>query len=231
MSVNWIIAYNRLFEIINTDGDTYYSGSAFLRMAQEVDDSIPSYAQFIEMRNQKGLSTSRQDYYWDVINTLQEPQKYQLFRLFIEALEPCNKEATENIKAVVFGSGAAVPTTVIPQNLWNSEKLNSSLKNIDNAIDTQQFNRAVTLTYTCLEGLYKSYVRKNIPEHVHVTDLLPLSKLVKNHISEQLRTKGSFPEQIVNSIPTITNAVANSRNDFSESHFDKDANKWLAIFA
>lgn len=41
----------------------------------------------------------------------------------------------------------------------------------------------------------------------------------------------AFPEQIVNAIPTLTNAVANSRNGFSESHFAEDSHRWLAIFA
>ncbi len=108
---------------------------------------------------------------------------------------------------------------------------NISLKDIDNAIDAQNFNRAVTLAYSCLEGLYKAYVRKNIPEKSHVIGLLPLVKLVKNHISEKLKENGNFPEQIVNSISTITHAVASSRNGFSESHFNDDANKWLAVFA
>jgi len=231
MSVNWIAAYNRLFKIINEQGDTYYSGSAFIQMAQEVDDGIANYNQFIQMRRQSGQSTSRKDFYWDIINSLNEQQKYQFFRLFIEALEQHAKEEVEGLRSVVFGGGSAVPTAVIPQNLWSSEKLNLSLKEIDNAIDAQQFNRAVTLAYTCIEGLYKAYVRENIPEQANISDLMPLAKLVKDNISEQLRAKGNFPEQIVNSIPTITNAVANSRNGFSESHFDKDANKWLAIFA
>lgn len=43
---------------------------------------------------------------------------------------------------------------MVPLDLWNSEKLNNSLKDIDRAIDSQQFNRATTLAYTCLEGLY-----------------------------------------------------------------------------
>lgn len=231
MSVNWIAAYNRLFNIINQQGDTYYSGSKFIRMAQQVDDSLPNYNQFIQMRNQLGLSTSRNDFYWDIINSLEEEQRYQLFRLFIDTLEPFAKDAIEGVRSVVFGGGYAVPTTVIPQKLWSSEKLNLSLKDIDNAINSKQFNRAVTLAYTCLEGLYKAYVRENIPNQSHVTDLIPLSKLVKNHISDELSKSGSFPQQIVNSIPTITNSVANSRNGFSESHFDKDANKWLALFA
>jgi hypothetical protein len=72
MSVNWISAYNKLFKIINSQGDTYYSGSAFLKLAQQVDDGMPNYNQFIQMRNQQGLSTSRKDFYWDVINGLQD---------------------------------------------------------------------------------------------------------------------------------------------------------------
>jgi len=63
MSVNWIAAYNRLFTIINTQGDTYYSGPEFIRMAQQVDVGIPNYNHFIQIRNQCGLSTSRKDFY------------------------------------------------------------------------------------------------------------------------------------------------------------------------
>ena len=47
---------------------------------------------------------------------------------------------------------------------------------------------------------------------------------------QKLQAKGDFPEEIVNTIPTLTNGIANSRNSFSESHFAKDANKWLAIY-
>lgn len=231
MSVNWISAYNHLFKVINTEGGTYYSGSAFIQIAQQVDDSIPNYNEFIKQRRLRQQSTSRKDFYWDIINSLEETQKYQLFLLFIEALEPYTNNNIESVKSLVFGGGMAVPTTVIPQKLWNSEKLNSSLKEIDNAIDAQQFNRAVTLAYTCLEGLYKTYVKENIPEKSQTTEIIPLSKLVKNSILDKSRETGNCPEEIINSIPTITNGIANSRNSFSESHFSNDANKWLAIYA
>jgi hypothetical protein len=144
MNVDWIAAYNKLFKIINNNtDDNYYSGSSFLQMAQQVDDRIPNYTQFIKARKQQGLSTSRKDFYWDVINDLQEEQKYRLFRLFIEALDSCKE--IENVRAAVFDDGMAAPITIIPQNLWNSEKLNSSLKEIDSAIDAQQFNREVAI--------------------------------------------------------------------------------------
>lgn len=89
----------------------------------------------------------------------------------------------------------------------------------------------MTLAYTCLEGLYKSYVKKHIPTSDHITDLMPLSKLVRTDIDSKLSVTGSYPAQMVTSISTLTSAIANSRNSFSDSHFDNDANKWLAIYS
>lgn len=40
-----------------------------------------------------------------------------------------------------------------------------------------------------------------------------------------------FSQEIVNAIATLTNAVANSRNGFSEPHFAGDSARWLALFA
>ncbi len=231
-SVNWIAAYNRLFLLFDKkDTPTYYSGPNFLRMAQQVEPGVPSYEQLIPLLQRQGKSTSRKSFYWDIIQGLPEPQRFQLFRLFIDDLEPHAKDEVDSIRTIVFGGGYAVPTTVVPLDLWNSDKLNRSLKDIDHAIDAQDYNRATTLAYTCLEGLYKAYIRKHVPARVDLSDLMQLCRVVKDDVAEKLRARGPFPEQIVNSIPTLTNAVANSRNGFSESHFADDAHKWLATFA
>ena len=231
-SVNWIAAYNRLFILLDRrDTPTYYSGPNFLRMVQQVDPGSPSYEQLMPLRNLQGKSTSRKSFYWDTILALPEQQKFQLFRLFIDELQPHAKDEVDAIRAIVFGGGYAVPTTVVPVDLWNSEKLNKSLKDIDQAIDAHQYNRATTLSYTCLEGLYKAYVRKHLPAQAALTDLMPLCKVVKDDISKKLQAQGPFPVEIVNAMPTLTNAIANSRNGFSESHFGDDSQRWLALFA
>lgn len=230
--VNWIAAYNRLFVLLDRSGTpTYYSGPNFLRMVQQVDPGSPSYDQLIPLRNQQGKSTSRKSFYWDIILGLPEQQRFQLFRLFIDELEPHTKDEVDAIRAIVFGGGYAVPTIVVPVDLWNSEKLNNSLKDIDHAIDAHHYNRATTLSYTCLEGLYKAYVRKHVPGQAGLTNLMPLCKVVKEDISKKLQAQGPFPVEIVNAMPTLTNAIANSRNGFSESHFGDDSQRWLAVFA
>ncbi|RYH42941.1 MAG: hypothetical protein EON54_17500, partial [Alcaligenaceae bacterium] len=217
--------------LLDRQGPTYHGGPAFIRMAQQIDQNIPNYRQLLDQRAGQGQSTSRRDFYWDIFKALNDEQKLQFFRIFIAELEPHAKDEVQDIRAIVFGGGFAVPLAMVPLDSWNSAKLNNSLKDIDHAIDAQQFNRAVTLAYTCLEGLYKSYVRKHVVAKADLTDLIQLCRVVKDDIAQKLRARGPFPMEIVNAIPTLTNAVANSRNSFSESHFADDANKWLAIFA
>lgn len=231
-SVNWISAYNRLFIMLDRrDTPTYCSGPSFLRMVQQVDPGSPSYEQLMPLRQRQGKSTSRKSFYWDIILELPEQQRFQLFRLFIDELAPYAKDEVDAIRSIVFGGGYAVPVTVVPVDLWNSEKLNKSLKDIDQAIDAHHYNRATTLSYTCLEGLYKAYVRKHVPSQAGLTDLMPLCKVVKDDISHKLQQQGPFPVEIVNAMPTLTNAIANSRNGFSESHFGDESQRWLALFA
>ncbi|MBX9800168.1 MAG: hypothetical protein K2Y13_11980 [Burkholderiaceae bacterium] len=231
-SVNWIAAYNYLFMAFNSENQALYvGGSTFCRMVQQVDPGSPSYQQLIALRQQQGKSTSRKDFYWDLIQDLPEEHRFRLYRVFVDHVEPHDKAAADNVRNIVFGGGQAVPVTIVPVDLWNSEKLNKSLKDIDQAIDTYHYNRATTLSYTCLEGLYKAYVRKHVPDQAGLTDLMPLCKVVKDDISKKLQAQGPFPVEIVNAMPTLTNAIANSRNGFSESHFGDDSQRWLALFA
>lgn len=232
VSVNWIAAYNYLFMALNSENPALYvGGSTFCRMVQQVDPGSPNYQQLIALRQQQGKSTSRKDFYWDLIQDLPEEQRFRLYRVFVDHVEPHDKAAADDVRNIVFGGGQAVPVTVVPVDLWNSEKLNKSLKDIDQAIDAHHYNRATTLSYTCLEGLYKAYVREHVPDQAGLTDLMPLCKVVKDDISKKLQAQGPFPVEIVNAMPTLTNAIANSRNGFSESHFGDDSQRWLALFA
>lgn len=232
MNISWMVAFKRLFPILDRSGETYHSGPAFIKMAQQINSSIPEYTTYIDQRNNQGKSTTRRVFYWDIIESMTESQKHDLFRLFIDSLEPFAKEDITDLKGYLYGKTAPVPRAAIPSDLMSSEKLSRSLEEIDRAIDVHDYNRAVTLTYTCLEGLYKAYCKKNLPGSESITELLPLAKTVKNDVLSKVRCNNTqAPEQIINTIPSITNAIANSRNGFSESHFDQDAQRWLAVYA
>ena len=230
--MQWVSAYSRLFGILDRkDTPAYHSGSAFIKVVQQFDRGLPNYSLYIDERNRLRESTTRRDFYWDILKNLDEPVRFEVFRAFIDIIEPHFPDDAQDLRVYMFGHGNPVPKATIPNNQWNSDKLNLMLSKIDTAIDTSNYNNAMTLAYTCLEGLYKSYVHKHAPANTHVTDLISLSKLVRADIDAKLSASGNYPAQMVTSISTLTGAIANSRNSFSDSHFDNDANKWLAIYS
>jgi hypothetical protein len=87
---NWDKAYLKLWKTIGPqDTATHYvGGSQFYKLVLELADDIPpSYSQFIEERRQKELSTSRVDYYKDLLNHLDEEKRKEFYvkmQLFLE---------------------------------------------------------------------------------------------------------------------------------------------------
>lgn len=80
-NTNWIVAWNKLWNLIGTQGKTYYiSGPTYLQLIGEIDNSIETnYNRYIEYRNDKGLSTSRRDYYRDLLDGLPEEKRYEFY--------------------------------------------------------------------------------------------------------------------------------------------------------
>lgn len=107
MTVNWIAAFNYLFASLNKSENTdlYVGGPTFCRMVQQVDPGSPSYQQLLALRQQQGKSNSRKDFYWDLIQGLPEEQRFRVYRVFVDHIEPHDKAAAENIRNIVFGGG------------------------------------------------------------------------------------------------------------------------------
>ena len=84
-NTNWIAAWNKLWKTIGdvpTELQYYYSGPRFLNTICEVDNSIESdYYKYIEYRNKKELSTSRKNYFRDLIDGLEVEKRYELYVL------------------------------------------------------------------------------------------------------------------------------------------------------
>ncbi len=102
-NTNWDKAYTKLWKIIGKQNDALYyiGGSQFFKFVLELTDDIPpSYSQYIEQRRNIDLSTSRVDYYKDLIDSLDEEKRFQLYvniQLFIE-----NETKTEKNKDFDF---------------------------------------------------------------------------------------------------------------------------------
>jgi len=84
--MNWVAIFNRLFEIINTQGDTYYGGTRFLNTIREVNYAVPNYQTYIQQRQEQGKSTSRRDYYFDLFMEQPENDRRQIALTILDTI-------------------------------------------------------------------------------------------------------------------------------------------------
>ena len=105
---NWDRAYHKLWKAIGEEGKAifYISGPKFYSFILDLYDNIPpSYNQYMEDRKEKApFSTSRVDYYKDLINLLDDDTRYQLYiniQIFIEdsILNKNNQDTNINISS------------------------------------------------------------------------------------------------------------------------------------
>lgn len=126
----------------------------------------------------------------------------------------------------------SVPRSTLPDTIWNSEKLEDVLMKMDESIKNGDYNLTLTYAYTSLEGLFKSFIKENIPEKEEVDKINQMSKIIREYIKNTLDNNNKkYSDEILNLITTITNAISNARNEFSDSHFDDSSDKWLADFS
>lgn len=93
---NWIRKYNDLFETINQqNSEAYFSGPRFLGIIKEFDQTYADYQQFISYRNEKGLSTSRKTYFFDILSQFQEDVRDQIIERIYEVANKAEKKPIE----------------------------------------------------------------------------------------------------------------------------------------
>jgi predicted transcriptional regulator len=89
---NWVKEYNKLLETMNTP-DSYFSGSKFISVIREFDPYHADYLQFIDHRNANGLSTSRKNYFYDIIMSFKEDIRKKIIDRLYEVADEMKKNA------------------------------------------------------------------------------------------------------------------------------------------
>ncbi|MGH9575024.1 MAG: hypothetical protein ACRD40_16020, partial [Candidatus Acidiferrales bacterium] len=205
----------------------YYSGPHFVEKVQEVKEDFPGYTELMKIRGQQGESTSRKDYFKDVFLGLAEEEKRTLALNIVEDLERKGHPPCTDIRGMVGGITDA-PMARIPVDAWNSDRLKGFLCDMDDALQEKRLERVLTLAYTCMEGFFKAYVRKNVPAQSKENEIVALSKIVKDDLKERNK---AYPGELFNVIGQTAHAINRIRDGFSESHFGEEAGLWVAVYA
>ncbi len=91
---NWVKEFNRLLETLN-EKDSYFSGGKFISVIREFDPYFPDYIQFIEHRRQKDLSTSRKNYFYDILMSFKEDLRKSIIDRFYEVAKEMKATASK----------------------------------------------------------------------------------------------------------------------------------------
>src|SRR4051812_3288479 len=130
--MNWTGIWNRLWRIIDSPGECYFSGPRFLNVIRDVNMDLPDYGELIELRRGAGRSTSRKDYFRDILLELDEPLRFRALNAILEQVKHAYPNRVADIRAVIAG-GAAGPQGAVPPEAWNADRLNRLLGEIDGA--------------------------------------------------------------------------------------------------
>ena len=224
--LNWTAIFNRLMEILDQQGETYFSGPRFIRKIQEVDPYRSNYTEYLEERRKAGKSSTRRCYYKDLLMELDEGTRVRVVNSILDEVERFDPDHSSAIRKLL-GGGTLAPSASIPPEAWNAARLNEYLHEIDGAIASADFERAVTLSYTCLEGFLGAFVRAKDKRDSYPNELVMLSREVKEYLRKTIK---EYPDEVLNGITQAAHAVDRARNRFSESHFASEAGSWLATY-
>jgi hypothetical protein len=226
--IKWNSVFTRLMKLMDIQGPTYYSGPRFLSVVRQFNDDLAPYHEFLEERKKLGKSTTRSYYFKDVLMELDEGTRVRAVCAILDEMESAEgmAEAVSEIRKLI-GGGTLAPTASIPAEAWNADRLNQYLSEIDGAIAEPNYERAVGLSYTCLEGFLGAFVRAKEKRDKYPNEILELSKDVKAYLKRSL---ADFPDEVLNGVTQAAYAVDRSRNRFSEAHFASEAASWLATY-
>jgi hypothetical protein len=220
--------FNMLFPLINVDQEhaNYYSGPEFIEVVQQFDPGHLDYNQYMTMLEREGLPTSRRRYFLKILEDATPTNQYNIINSILESIEGDNAEAVAEIRNFI-SEGNNVPTAEIADDVWNADRLRRHLEEIDTAIRNQEYERSVTLSYTCLEGFYRAFANHNMSDNAEITEITDLARAIRNYLNQ---SEENFPEEVTRMICHIAYTINRTRNGFSESHFGEDAQPNLAGF-
>lgn len=92
--INWVREYNKLLVTINKK-ESYFSGGTFINVIREFDPYFHDYGQYMAYRKKEGLSTSRKDYFYDIIMSFKEDVRLEIINRMFEHANELAENYTE----------------------------------------------------------------------------------------------------------------------------------------
>ena len=144
---DWDLAYNCLWNIIGPTNEApfYIGGPDFLALAKKVDNSISSsYYQYINDLNKNGKSTSRVNYYREIIMSLDNNKRFQMFVEIQKSIEGIGSESTEMKETTILNDINMLYTSLV-EAAKNIKEMNGQIQSNKKGYSTTTYTQIFPL--------------------------------------------------------------------------------------
>ena len=116
LTLNWTAAYKRLYKFLDT-----YTGSQFIKAVQQTDPDLLDYMDYIEKRRKDEKSTTKKDYFKDILLSYPDDIKQHLFEQFISNFEEDSPEDAKNIRTIINGGKVDIAKAIYAKAVASKE--------------------------------------------------------------------------------------------------------------
>jgi hypothetical protein len=113
---DWIAAYRRLYKFL--DG---YTGSQFIKTVQQVDPDLLDYMDYIEKRRKEDKSTTKKDYFKDILLSYSDDIKHHLFEIFLSNADQTNPGEAKDIRTILNGGKVDIAKAIYAKAVASKE--------------------------------------------------------------------------------------------------------------
>ena len=101
--INWTAIFNRLMSLMDQQGPSYFGGPRFIKAIQEIDPYLDDYGLYMEQRNLTGRSTTRRDYFKDILMDMKDGDRVRAVLGILNQLQTVdgNAERVSEIRAML----------------------------------------------------------------------------------------------------------------------------------
>ena len=219
MEIDWTAAYKRLYEFLDT-----YTGSQFIKSVQQTDPDLSDYKDYIEKRLKDEKSTTKKEYFKDILLSYPEDIRQHLFEVFLKKYEQSSPEKAKEIRTIINGGKVDIRKVLYAKAIASQEIDDALVQDTLKGLET--YAEANKLYKQALSGLNSGKEPRHILDDLRLSlecflrQFLNNDKSLENQISQLAKyqeAKGISPE-ISSLFQKLLDIFSKYQNNYVKHH-------------
>jgi tetratricopeptide (TPR) repeat protein len=187
---DWTAAYKRLYKFLDN-----YTGSQFIKAVQQTDPDLLDYMDYIEKRRKEEKSTTKKDYFKDILLSYSDDIKLHLFEQFLSDYERSSPNEAKEIRTILNGGKVDIAKAIYAKAVASKEideiLIGDTLKGLE------AYPEAHKLYKQALTGFNSGTDERHILDDLRLSVEYFLRSILKNEktLENQISLLGQFQKE------------------------------------